>query len=161
MSRRKITSPKALERAWESYKADCDSRKTLVHEFSSKNSEFVSARLNKCVTYTVLGFCRFIGISRASFYASYVHNPAYSDIAVRMHEECEIDAREKFELGLIPTQLSSLWMSKYGYTTKTETQNETKIQAVDELPLTDKLKLLADAAQDAKAMLEETGGDGD
>ena len=35
-----------------------------------------------------------------------------------MREECEIDAREKFELGVIPSQLAGLWMSNYGYSTK-------------------------------------------
>lgn len=38
-----------------------------------------------------------------------------------MKEECEVDARKKFELSIIPSQLAGLWMSKYGYTTKTDT----------------------------------------
>jgi hypothetical protein len=37
-----------------------------------------------------------------------------------MKEECEIDARMKFETGQIPSQLAGLWMSKHGYTTKTD-----------------------------------------
>ena len=35
-----------------------------------------------------------------------------------MREECEGDAREKFELGYINPKLAGLWMSKYGYNTK-------------------------------------------
>ena len=46
--------------------------------------------------------------------------PAPLFIVTRMKEECEVDAREKFELQVIPSQLAGLWMSKYGYTTKTD-----------------------------------------
>ena len=38
-----------------------------------------------------------------------------------MREECEVDARKKFELQMIRSQLAGLWMSKYGYTTKQDT----------------------------------------
>ena len=31
-----------------------------------------------------------------------------------------MDARKKFELGVIDSRLAGLWMSKYGYTTKTD-----------------------------------------
>jgi len=37
-----------------------------------------------------------------------------------MREECEVDARIKFEVGALPSQLAGLWMSKYGYSTKTD-----------------------------------------
>ena len=50
----------------------------------------------------------------------------FVDIVTRMREECETDAREKFEVGAIPTQLAGLWMSKYGYTTKQEAGVEVK-----------------------------------
>ena len=39
-----------------------------------------------------------------------------------MREECEIDARRKFETGMIPSQLAGLWMSNYGYSTKTNAE---------------------------------------
>ena len=42
-------------------------------------------------------------------------------MVTRMKEECEIDAREKFELGVIPSQLAGLWMSRHGYTNKVDT----------------------------------------
>lgn len=117
---RKFKSEKALADAWESYKAYCDNRMVLVHDFSSKNSEFVSAELQKSVTYTIEGFCAKNGISRTAFYEYYGEDKRYVDIVTRMREECEVDAREKFELQMLPSQLAGLWMSKYGYTTKQE-----------------------------------------
>ena len=117
---RKFKSAKTLADAWERYKECCDNRKGLVHDFSSKNSEFVSAELQKSVTYTIEGFCVFVGIPRSIFYSTYAEDDRYSDIVTRIKEECEVDAREKFELQVIPSQLAGLWMSKYGYTTKQE-----------------------------------------
>lgn len=117
---RKFSTVKALEETWEEYKDNCNNRTVLTHDFSSKNSEFVSAELRRSVTYTIEGFCVYAGISRAAFYERYADNEKYADIVTRMREECEIDAREKFELGAIPSQLAGLWMSKYGYSTKTD-----------------------------------------
>ncbi len=118
---RKFSSVKALEKAWEEYKKYCDNQMVLTHDFSSKNSEFVSKELRRSVTYTIEGFCVFAGISRAAFYKRYGENEKFVDIVTRMKEECEVDARKKFELSVIPPQLAGLWMSKYGYTTKTDT----------------------------------------
>ncbi len=117
---RKITSVKKLEELWEEYKQNCDNRTVLTHDFSSKNSEFVSARLQRSVTYTIEGFCVFIGVARSTFYEIYANDEKFSDTVTRIREECEIDAREKFELGVIPSQLAGLWMSNYGYSTKTD-----------------------------------------
>lgn len=117
---RKIKSVKALEEAWEEYKSFCDNQIVLTHEFSQKNSEFVSAELRKRITYTIEGFCVYIGISRQAFYSYYAKNEKYIDMVTRMREECETDARSKFETGTIPSQLAGLWMSRYGYTTKTD-----------------------------------------
>ncbi|MBQ7131252.1 MAG: hypothetical protein IJO29_01655 [Oscillospiraceae bacterium] len=124
---RKFKSAKELEEKWAEYKEYCNNRTTITHGFSSKNSEFVSAELKRCVTYTIEGFCVYIGISRSTFYDSYADNDKFSDIVTRIREECEADAREKFELGIIPTQLAGLWMSKYGYSTKQENQSDDKI----------------------------------
>lgn len=118
---RKFTSVKQLETAWEAYKADCDNQKVLTHDFSSKNSEFVSAELKRSITYTIEGFCVFAGIARSAFYEMYAEKEPFSDTVTRMKEECEVDARKKFELQVIPSQLAGLWMSNYGYTTKTDT----------------------------------------
>lgn len=117
---RKITSVKALEQSWSDYKSYCNNRVVLAHDFSSKNSEFVSANLKKSVTYTIEGFCVWLGIARSAFYDTYGSDPRFSDTVTRMREECEVDAREKLELELIPSQLAGLWMSKYGYSTKTD-----------------------------------------
>lgn len=116
----KIKTPEEMEQQWEAYKADCDNQEVLTHDFSSKNSEFVSAKLRRSITYTIEGFCVFVGISRQQFYGHYAKMKKYTDIVTRIREECEVDARKKFELQVIPSQLAGLWMSKYGYTTKVE-----------------------------------------
>lgn len=117
---RKFKNAKALKEAWEAFKAECDSQIVLTHDFSSKNSEFVSKELKRSITYTIEGFCVFADISRASFYEYYADDERYADTVTRMKEECEVDARKKFELQIIPSQLAGLWMSNYGYTTKTD-----------------------------------------
>lgn len=74
---RKITSVKQLNELWEEYKEYCNNQMVLTHDFSSKNSEFVSKELRKAVTYTIEGFCVFIGISRSAFYESYGNNDKF------------------------------------------------------------------------------------
>ena len=118
---RKFKTARALAAAWEEYKAWCDDRQAMTHGFSSKNSEFVSRELKRSITYTIEGFCVFSGISRSAFYQHYAENEKFVDIVTRMKEECEVDARKKFELQVIPAQLAGLWMSKHGYTTKQDT----------------------------------------
>lgn len=126
---RKFKSAKQLEDAWEAYKEYCDNQLVLTHDFSSKNSEFVSAELRRSITYTIEGFCVYAGISRAGFYSQYANNNKFVDIVTRMREECEVDARRKFELQMLPSQLAGLWMSKYGYTTKVEQKADVSLQA--------------------------------
>ena len=118
---RKIKSVAELEKLWDEYKNYCDNQEVLTHDFSAKNSEFVSATLKRQITYTIEGFCVYIGIARSKFYATYVEDSKFGDVVTRIKEECEIDARRKFELGVIPSQLAGLWMSKHGYTTKVDT----------------------------------------
>lgn len=133
---RKIKSVKALEEAWADYKDFCDEQNVLAHEFSAKNSEFVSAVLKRSITYTIEGFCVYIGLARSKFYDTYANDEKYGDTVTRMREECEVDARTKFETGQIPTQLAGLWMSNYGYTTKTDTKASvtgTQVVIVDDL----------------------------
>lgn len=117
---RKINSVKRMEDLWEAYKADCENQMVLTHDFSSKNSEFVSKELRRSITYTIEGFCVFAGIARSNFYETYAADARFRDIVSRMKEECEVDARKKFELQMIPSQLAPLWMSKHGYSVKTE-----------------------------------------
>lgn len=117
---RKIKSPKELETKWEEFKEYCDNKTAICHEFSSSKGTFVSVELKKPITYTIEGFCVYIGIPRSAFYKIYGEDKKFVDIVTYMKDECEIDARRKFEQGTIPTQLSGLWMSKYGYTNKQE-----------------------------------------
>lgn len=119
--RLRFKTPEELAETWEAYKADCDNQMVLTHDFSSKNSEFVSKELRRSITYTIEGFCVFAKTPRSAFYDTYEKKKGYSDIVTRMREECEVDARKKFELQVIPSQLAGLWMSKYGYTTKQDT----------------------------------------
>lgn len=118
---RKFPSAKALEKAWGEYKAWCNSQKAITHGFSAKNSEFVTAELPHSTTYTIEGFCAWAGLSRSAFYDTYGSSEAFSDTVTRMREECEVDARMKFELGEIDAKLAGLWMSRYGYSTRSET----------------------------------------
>lgn len=134
---RKFKTAKALAEAWEEYKAWCGDQKVLTHDFSAKNSEFVSAELKRSVTYTIEGFCVWAGIPRSIFYQTYDGDEKFSDIVTRMREECEVDARMKFELGIIDTRLAPLWMSKHGYSTKTEA---VPTQGQEDDPITKSLK---------------------
>lgn len=127
---RKIKTPSEMSRLWEKYKEYCDNQSVLTHEFSGARAEFVSAELRKKITYTVEGFCAWLGLVRSAFYQNYVNNEKFADVAQRIREECEVDVRSKFELGVIPTQLSALWMSKYGYSTKTDTNVEGSVPVV-------------------------------
>lgn len=117
-----------MEELWEQYKDNCDNQMVLTHDFSSKNSEFISKELKRSITYTIEGFCVFAGISRQAFYEYYAKNEKYVDIVTRMREECEVDARKKFELQVIPPQLAGLWMSRYGYSTKQDTNVSTSME---------------------------------
>ena len=99
---RKFKTPDELHSAWETYKAYCDSKPVLTHAFNSKTGEFVSAELKHSVTYTIEGFCVYVGISRQAFHEYYAESKRFVDIVTRMREECETDAREKFEVGAIP-----------------------------------------------------------
>lgn len=143
---RKFKTAKTLANAWDQYKDWCNNQEVLTHSFSAKNSEFVSATLKRSVTYTIEGFCSFAGISRAAFYARYAGDKQFVDIVTRMREECEVDARMKFELGVIDAKLAPLWMSKYGYGAKVEA---VPAGTQDDDPITRSLKEAADALAQA------------
>ena len=116
----KFRSAKNMLDAWEKFKEYCDARSVLVHEFSAKNSEFVSKELKRSITYTIKGFAVWCGMTEQNFYATYSKDSKFESVIARMKEECEVDARSKFELGIIDSRLAGLWMSNYGYTTKAE-----------------------------------------
>ena len=128
---KKIKSPKELLTKWEEFKYDCDNKTAICNEFSSSKGAFVSVELKKPITYTIEGFCIYIGIPRSAFYKIYGEDKKFMDIVTYIKEECELDARRKFEQGTIPTQLSGLWMSKYGYSNKQETTSSNTVTISD------------------------------
>lgn len=132
---KKIKSPKAMEEAWEAFKAFCDNKTVIRTEFSQKTSEFVTAIVPAPITYTIKRFCSFVGMTETNFYVTYDRNEKFKSVIAYMKEECENDAREKFENGTINSRLAGLWMSNYGYSTKSESKEEIKnsVVIVDDL----------------------------
>ena len=112
---RRVKSVEEMEALWAGYKDECDNHTVMTHEFSQKLGKFVSEELNKPCTYTIKGFCVYMGMPHNNFYDTYAADPAYQCAISRIRDECEIDARQKFEGAQIPSQLSGLWMSRYGY----------------------------------------------
>ena len=131
MSKRKISSPEQMEQLWENYKDYCDNYQVTQTEFSGKESRFVEGTVKKPITYTIEGFCVYIGLARSKFYETYADSEEYRDIVTRMRGESEADVRQKFETGTIPTQLSALWMSKFGYATKQQTDVNASMSDAD------------------------------
>ena len=131
MSKRKIESPEQMEQLWEKYKDYCDNYQVTQTEFSGKESRFVEGTVKKPITYTIEGFCVYIGLARSKFYSTYADSEEYRDIVTRMRDESEADVRHKFETGTIPTQLSALWMSKFGYATKQQTDVNASMSDAD------------------------------
>ena len=133
MARRKISSPKALAKMWEEYKAYCDSytiKQMVDTTYTDDNGTTTSTKVEKDVlspiTYTKIAFLKHIGITRQSFHVTYEQDPAYADTVELISMECEIDARRKFETEQVNSRLAALWMSNYGYGTKTDAAVEHK-----------------------------------
>lgn len=124
---KKINTAKAMMEAWESFKDYCDHKTVIKTEFSQKSSEFVTAEIPAPITYTIKGFCNFVGMTETNFYVTYGRNEKFKSAIAHMKEECEVDAREKFENGTINSRLAGLWMSNYGYTTKTDANIEADV----------------------------------
>ena len=120
---RKIRSRAELEEKWKEYKKHCDSQTVTVSRISRKTERVIRRTLNKRLSYTIEGFCCWLGLSRSAFYETYERK--YPDIVTRVREECEVDCRRKFETGELPSYLAGLWMSKYGYGLK-EKQEQTE-----------------------------------
>lgn len=127
---RKFESPWDMLEQWEEYKVHCDNREVTKTEFSQRLGKFITDTVPAKVTYTVIGFCAYCGYTLSKFYETYKNDPEYGDVVSYMENDCEIDTREKLELGVIPTQLSGLWMSKHGYSTKQETEIKGSIPVV-------------------------------
>lgn len=120
--KRKFGSAAALEKAWIEYKEYCDNKTVVTTSFSQKTGSFVTATIPHPITYTIKGFCAFVGMTESAFYDLYDKEEKLVLVIARMKQDCEIDAREKFENGTIDSRLAGLWMSHYGYATKTDTK---------------------------------------
>jgi hypothetical protein len=68
---KKINTEEIMWEMWKNYKKECDNKTVIRTEFSQRTSEFVSAVIPAPVTYTIKGFCKFIGMTEANFYATY------------------------------------------------------------------------------------------
>jgi hypothetical protein len=129
---RKITSPRALAARWDEYKALCDTntRTVIKDEEVTRGDEtdvtHAETTVSAPVTYTIVGFCAFLGISRRAWYATYEPDARFADVIALIHTECEVDVRQKFETGAINSRLAPLWMSRYGYGSKVEATTEHK-----------------------------------
>ena len=131
MSTRKISSPEQMEQPWENYTEYCDNYQVPQTHASGTESRFVAGTVKRPITYTIEGFCVYIGLARSKFYETYAESEEYRDIVTRMRDESEADVRKKFETGTIPTQLSALWMSKFGYATKQQTDVNASMSQAD------------------------------
>lgn len=132
---KKKLTPKTMWERWVEFKEYCDKKTVVRTEFSQKTGEFITAVIPAPITYTIKGYCVFIGMTEANFYATYDKNEKFELVIARMKAECEVDAREKFENNTINSRLAGLWMSHYGYTTKAESKEEVKntVVIVDDL----------------------------
>lgn len=132
---RKFGSAIALEKAWEEYKEYCNSKTVVTTAFSPKTGCFVTQEVPHPITYTIKGFCAYVGMTDTAFYLLYDKEEKLASVIARMKLDCEIDAREKFENGTIDSRLAGLWMSNYGYATKTdsEVKSNVGVTIVDDL----------------------------
>lgn len=149
MSKRKTFTLTELQQKWNEFKKKCDNNTinstiNRVNKTTDADGKKVTTKTDNTqkirspITYTIEGFCVFLGISRQAFYETYYkkndeniseEDKAYLDIVELMREECEIDARAKFETGQINSRLAPLWMSKYGYSQKCESKVDANVEA--------------------------------
>ncbi len=117
---RKFKTPRTLENAWEECKKWCDNQSVLTYGFCQRTGQFSGGKLKRRTTYTIERFCVHAGIARSKFYQTYAEDSGFGDIVTRMKDECEVDARMKFELSEIDPRLAALWMGRHGYSTKAD-----------------------------------------
>jgi hypothetical protein len=110
---RKIKSPEEMEKLWEEYKDYCNNKTTVKTAFSAKEGRFIEGVVSTPISFTIEGFCLYIGLNRKNFYETYDKLEEYRYITTRIREEVEQDAREKFETETLPSKLAGLWMSRY------------------------------------------------
>lgn len=127
---RKVSSPEEMLQKWEEFKKICDNKTCTRTEFSQKLGKFVTQTVVSPVSYTVLGFSLYLGMIDDTFRETYANDKEYFSIVSLIERECEQDVRNKFENKTIPSQLSGLWMSKFGYGLKQETEIKGSIPVV-------------------------------
>lgn len=126
----KIRSPGKMKELWEEFKVKCDHETVVNTAFSPSLGEFVTSENRHPITYTLKGFCNFVGMTEQNFNATYQKDPKFESVIACMKEECEIDARKKFENGTLDSRLAALWMYNYGYSTKTDTNVKADVEVV-------------------------------
>lgn len=122
--KRKFRKPSDMLEAWERYKQECNESTVVVTTFSQKDGKYITANVPHPVTITFKGFALFCGMTETNFYETYRTKNGFKSVIERMKEECELDARKKFENGTIDSRLAGLWMSNHGYTTNVEQKVE-------------------------------------
>lgn len=125
MGRTARYTPEEMRRKWREYKEICDNQTVRRSVFS--HGKVITADVPASITYTIEGFCRFLGLRKSSFYSTYCSLsanlwPEFEELISIIRAEVELDARAKFEMGVIPAHLAGLWMGRYGYTNKTQTK---------------------------------------
>lgn len=120
---RVIGSPEEMQALWDAYKDKCDSHMAYRSHYNKDTGRVDNVLVCAPRTYTIKGFCIFVGITESSFERTYRSDELYSDILELMDMETEIDARGKFEDGSINAKLAGLWMGRHkGYSLKQETE---------------------------------------
>ena len=71
-------------------------------------------------TPTMIGFGLYCNIGKTCLYDNYLNKEEYTDVVSDIRSSSEEIHRQLFEQGEIPTQLSGLWMSNFGYSTKVD-----------------------------------------
>ena len=117
---RRWKNPAAMAADWDSYKQFCDGQTVLKTQFNSREGVFVTDAVPSSITYDIVGFCSWAGISKSAFYSTYPDDKRFSDIVKKIQTDCEFDARRKLEQGVIPSSLAGLWMGRHGYSLKQE-----------------------------------------
>jgi len=121
---------------WNEYKHYCDNMTKPRTEFSQRLGQFFTQDVPAPITYTIGGFCIHNDISEQAFNETYMTNneAEFLETVTRMHKECELNARMRFEQGAIDTRLHGMWMSNHGYKLPAQQQDDSGIaEAINKL----------------------------
>lgn len=118
---RKIGCPEELMQLWSEYKAYCQNH-TRIQTFVDKSGGVKNIEVSAPITCTKTGFCSWFGIVESAFQSTYGEDPLYEDAMDMIRQDSQVDCRSKFEDGTLNPKLAPLWMSRYGYSVKQETE---------------------------------------